>query len=472
MLDVDQRAAILELHRRGCGYRKIARVLKVSRKSVKRVVAAGTGQVPRLERGELAGEHIDRIRELNRFCQGNLIRVWEELEAEGVKIAYSTLTAFCRRHGIGVKPRQPAGRYEFSPGQEMQHDTSPHDVLVGGRRRRLQCASLVMAFSTMRYMQLYPTFNRFYCKVFLSEAIEFFDGAAAECMVDNTSVIISHGTGKDAVVAPEMKAFGDRFGFTFIAHAKGHANRSARVERPFYHVETNFYPGRKFADLDDLNRQLIEWCKKINSKHKRTINASPIELFRAEKAHLKPLPIHVPEVYALHSRIVDLQGYVTVHTNGYSAPAEFISRRVQVRESKDRVRIFHGHQVVAEHRRLEEGSHKRSTLPEHTRRGLWRNSRNGQLPSLPEETVVKNVAAPLEGLLKELKKKNQRGYVAQVRNLYRMYLDYPTPILVECVSKALEYGLTDLKRIETMILKAVASHYFRMSDPGEEEDND
>jgi hypothetical protein len=46
-------------------------------------------------------------------------------------------------------------------------------------------------------------------------------------------VILARGSGKNAVVAPEMEAFGKRFGFLFVAHAVGDANRSARVERPF-----------------------------------------------------------------------------------------------------------------------------------------------------------------------------------------------------------------------------------------------
>jgi hypothetical protein len=95
----------------------------------------------------------------------------------------------------------------------------------------------------MMFAQVYTTFNRFYCKVFLTEAIKsFFQGAARRCMVDNTSVVIARGTGKNAIPAPEMKAFGDRFGFHFEAHEKGDANRSARVEGPFYYIERNFYP--------------------------------------------------------------------------------------------------------------------------------------------------------------------------------------------------------------------------------------
>ena len=51
--------------------------------------------------------------------------------------AIATLTRFCREHGIGVKERLPFGRYEFEPGEEMQHDTSPHVVRIGGRLTQL-----------------------------------------------------------------------------------------------------------------------------------------------------------------------------------------------------------------------------------------------------------------------------------------------------------------------------------------------
>ena len=108
-------------------------------------------------------------------------------------------------------------------------------------------------------------------------------------MVDNTSVIIAHGTGADAVPAAEMQAFSDRFGFVFAAHALGDANRSARVERPFHYIEHNFYAGRTFADLDDLNAQLRAWCDRVNLRTKRHIRAVPRELYQLERQHLHPL---------------------------------------------------------------------------------------------------------------------------------------------------------------------------------------
>jgi len=41
----------------------------------------------------------------------------------------------------------------------MQHDTSPHPIVLGGKKVILQCASLVMAYSRKLYMQYYPCFT-------------------------------------------------------------------------------------------------------------------------------------------------------------------------------------------------------------------------------------------------------------------------------------------------------------------------
>ena len=461
MLDQETRSVILKLRRAGHGVRKISRALQVSRNSVRRVLKSQSREVPPLKRAEKLSSHLEIIRELHADCQGNLVRVQEELAArEGVMTSYSTLTGFCRRHKIGVKPKQPAGRYHFGPGVEMQHDTSPHDVEVGGRVRRLQCASLVLCYSRMIYAQAYPTFNRFYCKIFLTEALCFFGGAADRCMLDNSTVVIAHGTGKDAVPAPEMAAFSDRFNFHFEAHEIGDANRSGRVERPFHYIEHNFYPGRRFEDLAELNRQLRTWCEQKNASFKRKLHAKPIELFQAERPHLKPLPIHVPEVYRLHERIVDVEGYVALHTNRYSVPFQEIGRRVEVRESRDHVRIYLGHRLLSEHARREEGRGKRVTSPEHRDGVRWK--RNRERPPLPDELALRAAGAELASLVDRLKSRHGGRAVRALRRLHRMYLEYPSEPLRQACASALEYGLLDLKRIEQMTLHNIAGDFFRL----------
>ena len=256
MIDQEMRTAILRLHREGVGRRRIARLVGVSRNSVREIVRSGQSEVPALERSCVLDPHLDHIRELFDVCEGNRIRVVEKLEEKGITVPYTTLTDFCRRHRIGVREKRRAGRYHFKPGQEMQHDTSPHKVTIDGKRRTIQCASLVLCYSRVIFAKGYFRWRRFECKSFLNHAFAYIQGCAEQCMVDNASVVIAEGSGADARVATEMIAFAERFNFTFVAHEPGDANRSGRVERPFHYIEHNFYPGRTFRSFTDLNQQL------------------------------------------------------------------------------------------------------------------------------------------------------------------------------------------------------------------------
>ena len=165
MLAQGIRHAILDLQQRGQGVRAIARALRVSRAAVREVLRRGSAEVPPLVRPEKALEHREEILRLLHECEGSFMRVHEELTKGGLQLSYPALTAFCRRHGIGQAPKLPAGRYDFAPGQEMQHDTSPHDLHLGGTVRRVQTASLVLGYSRMLFFQFYPRFRRFECKV-------------------------------------------------------------------------------------------------------------------------------------------------------------------------------------------------------------------------------------------------------------------------------------------------------------------
>jgi transposase len=318
-----------------------------------------------MNRPQKAEPYRQQILELFDRCKGNLVRVHEELRAAGAELSYAALTAFCRRHGVGSQAPVPAGRYDFAPGAELQHDTSPHEVELAGRKRKVQTASAVLCYSRMLYFQCYPTFQRFDCKVFLTDALRYFSGATARVMIDNTHVVVLRGTGRDMVPVPEMAAFAERLGFQFVAHAIGNANRSGRVERPFHFVEHNFLAGRIFASWEDLNQRAREWCDKVNSTYKKHIRAVPRELFAVERLQLKPLPAWIPEVYRLHHRLVDIEGYMALHSNRYSVPVDWIGRRVEVRETKDQIEIQLDARHLVTHRRIAEAEHQRVTLPEH-----------------------------------------------------------------------------------------------------------
>ena len=385
------------------------------------------------------------------------MRVHEELVAGGAQLSYPALTAFCRRHGIGYQPPVAAGRYDFAPGEELQHDTSPHEVELAGKKRKVQTASAVLCYSRMLFFQCYPTFQRFDCKVFLTDALRYMGGATARVMIDNTHVVVLRGSGREMVPVPEMAAFGERFGFEFVAHAIGDANRSGRVERPFSFIEGNFLAGRTFSGWEDLNQRAHEWCDKVNSTYKKHIRAVPRELYAVERLHLKPLPTWIPEVYRLYQRMVDIEGYVALHSNRYSVPVDWIGRRVEVRETKGKIEIQLDARRLVTHRRLAEAENQRVTLAEHR---PPRGERAPRPDPHPEEGAILAAAPELAEYVAGLKQRSRKVTTLALRQLLRFVREYPRESLLGAVQEAARYGLYDLDRLERMILRRVTHEYF------------
>jgi len=460
MLNEETRTAILQLHVRGASLHAIARDLHVSRTTARKVVASGRTETPDLARPSQGDPwHEDILREHTRV-KGRLVLVHRALLAKGATLSYQALTAYCRRHGIGVKAKVPSGSYSFEPGEEMQHDTSPHRVKIGAHERVAQCASLVLAHSRMVFVQYYPTFDRFWCKVFLTAALEYFGGTCRRCVIDNTNVVVGAGTGWEMIPAPEMGAFALRFGFEFRAHAVGRPNRKARVERAFHYIENNFLPGRTFRDWDELNLEARAWSEAANAGFKRSIHAKPIELFAGERLSLKPLPDYVPQVYRLHDRTVDVEGYVHVGGNRFSVPSGLIGRMLVVREHEDRVEVFEGRTRVATHFRPCDAKDLRLTDPTHHPQ---RRERRKAGPG-PEETELLRVEPELGPYLAALKAKRPSQAIRSMKRLLGMLRDYPREPLLRAVATALDYGLFDLDRLDGMVLRNTAHDYFVLAD--------
>jgi len=461
MLDKDTRTAILALSRQGYGVRRIARELKISRNSVRRVILSGVVEPAMAERTSQLEEHLEAIQQFYAECKGNLVRVREKLEealskrGEKLQASYSALTWFCRRHGIAVEEPVAVKRIVTAPGLEMQHDTSPHTVVIGAKKVKRQCASVVLGYSRMLYFQFYPAFQRFHMKVFLTDGFQYFGGCCGRCVIDNSSIAIACGTGRLAEVAPEVEAFERRFGFEFLAHELGHKERSGKIERPFHYIENNFLVGRVFKDDEDLNRQALEWLEKANRRQLRELKASPIELFAAEKPHLVCLPLYVPEVYRMFQRVVDAYGCVSVERMKYPAPPAYIGKTVLVRESKDQVRLFDGHKELAAHKKKVEGSPAAEPAPNplaHRQRQAW----------LPEEKRLKEAGATLGKYLDVLKAERGPRYVWSVKKLYRLLCQYDAEVLERAVARAAQYRLFDVRRIETILLQDIAQREYRL----------
>jgi transposase len=458
MIDEGTRAAIQALADQNIALREISRLVKVSRNTVRRVLRGSGSSLARQPTMDPAlAELIDT---LYTRCNGNVVRVHEVLRDEYQhKLAYQTLTRRVRQ--AGLRPTKPrAGHYTFAPGEEMQHDTSPMRIELGERTVKSQCAALALAYSRRLYLQFLPAFTRFEAKCFLTDALRFMDGACARCVIDNTSVIVAGGSGPDATIAPEMIAFAQAFGVHFMPHHLMHADRKARIERPFDYIQRNFLAGRTFTDWDDLNAQALAWCQRIaNQKPKRSLGMSPEAAYVLEKPHLRPLPPALPPVYQSHARTVDTEGFASLDTNRYSVPERLIGQRVTVLKYPATVEIYHQQQLIAKHPRLIGKRLTKNTLPGHHPPRARQRIYHG--PSR-EERLLKGHHEVLDRYVDALKRRAPGRGVRRLQRLLELKRRYPPEPFRGAIEHALHYGLFDLGRLEQLILQRVAGDFFNL----------
>ena len=467
MTPAEIRNAACTLQAKGHSLREISRSLALSRNTVRRILRQPDRTVD--EAAPCDEATLVRLKAAFERARGNVVRVQELLADDGLQVRYSTLTRWAREAGLRSPPRR-AGEYDFAPGQEMQHDTSPHRVAfakagTAGKIVTAQCAGLVLAYSRRLFIQYYPRFTRFEARTFLLDAVRFMDGVCPVCVIDNTSVLLAAGSGADAVIAPEMAAFARTLGFQFRAHRVGHPDRKGRIERPFAYVENNFLTARSFEDFDDLNRQALDWCRNVaNHKPKQVLGMSAEAAYVIEKPHLRRLPDVLPPVYDLLERVVDLHGYVSVDTNRYSVPERFVGQSVAVYKLPAEIRVCRKDVTLAVHPRLIGERDARNTLPGHHTIPVRQNR-----GTRCEEASLSGHHPSLDRYVAALKQRGNGWGRRALRRLIGLKRTYPAGPFIAAVEQALQYGLFDLGRLEALILKQVAGDFFAL-DTGEDDD--
>jgi transposase len=450
MIAADKRKAVFLLHQEGMPIRQISRQLRLSRNAVRRIIAQ-SGQIPASIRPSALRLDPELLRQLHQECDGYAQRIMEKLREEhGLAVKYSTLTRHLRDLGIIGPMSQRCQRVPDEPGAEMQHDTSPFTVLVGAQRLRLQASLLYLRYSKRRYLQFYPVFDRFHLKCFLHLALIHWGSAPRLCVIDNTNLARWRGLGSQAVIIPEMEAFAKAYGFRFLCHAPKHSDRKAGEERSFLTVETNFIPGRAFQNLEDLNRQALEWSTvRMEQRPQGKAGLIPAQAFEHERAFLAPLPRHLPAPYLLLDRTVDEYGYVAVEGNYYEVPG--CGRgKIQV------LRYLH-HLVLCQDRRtlieyaLAPWGVKNQPFHAPGQRPRYR-PRNRKLSSQEEEKRLRAMDPVISAYVDFIL--GTPGLLRHqfLRRLWAFHQRWSTTLFLRTIERAHRYRITSLETLERIAL--------------------
>jgi hypothetical protein len=183
------------------------------------------------------------------------------------------------------------------------------------------------------------------------------------------TVVLKHGP--PTVFNQNFLAYSRARGFGVVACRPKKGNEKGRVERPIGFVRERFWPGRRFTDLLDLNRQATTWRDDIanNREHEVTNKVPALVFAHEERAVLKPLRDVYFETDDIASYTVTKRFRVRFDRNDYSVPPRLVGQTVVIRANDEVVAAYLGPKQVALHRRsfgvgedIEHSAHRKEAL--------------------------------------------------------------------------------------------------------------
>jgi transposase len=119
-----------------------------------------------------------------------------------------------------------------------------------------------------------------------------------------------------------------RVGWRFCEPADPQAKGA--VERLQGYAETNFEPGRAFANELDFQDQLDDWFARVNARIHKTLRERPVDRLGDEREAMAPLPERMPDCARRWTTRVAPDPHLRVDTNDYSLDPALVGRRVEV----------------------------------------------------------------------------------------------------------------------------------------------
>lgn len=335
---------IREMARAGKPVRAIAKELGIARNTVRKYVrSAASGVSQRKHKPSKLDPFKRQIREwVEQDHLYNCETMFHRLQALGYTGKLSILKDFVRP----LRPPRVAGRlqavlrYETKPGEQLQFDWGEFVYEQEGISHKVFGFTAVLGYSRMRFLTFTkrtdaPTLIR--C---LLEAFEYVGGLPQAVLTDRMKTVLLDVSDGQLHWHPQFADLMTSLGVTMRVCKSYTPQTKGKVERSVGIVKSDFWPGVRFTDLDDLNRQALSWCDALNHRVHRTTHQRPIE--RLAEEGLRPVPAGwVWERFAAEERTVSLEGFVSYDGVLYGLPdsAPLVGRRVQVCERSGHVLI-------------------------------------------------------------------------------------------------------------------------------------
>lgn len=431
MLD---KATIFEIHRlnhMNWSVRKIARTLRISRKTVMKYLDPERESRKPLCRPSKLDAYRELIRQfLEQDPEVKAPVVRQRLLERGFTGGITIVRSYLHELRGASKTRTPFARFESMPGEQFQIDWGHFGALMyGTTRRKLYALAVCEAFSRMLYVEFTHCQKQDTLHQCLANAFSFFEGAPKTIVVDNMLTAVIERQGRVIRFNDRFLDFLKVFPVTPIACNPGAPHEKGKIESGIKYIRGNFFPLRSFTDLADVNIQVKAWLAGVaNVRIHSTTGESPLTRFK--QVRLTPLP-DLPDCRYTSHALVHKDFAVRFDGNTYTTPPWTIGKTLTLKADSESVRLFHFEKEVAAHSRCYMRN-RRIELPAHVlavkklKKRLWYNRDIAAFCSLGKEAVLF-----LDGLIE-----NRQPIQKSVSRLLSLKDQYGSASLILAMEKA------------------------------------
>jgi transposase len=304
---------------------------------------------PRASKLDPFKAEIARLLESHAFTAAQIL---VRLREQGYTGGYSIVKDYVR--AIRPPKRTAYLTLAFAPGECAQVDWGCYgSVAVGNTRRRLSFFAMVLCYSRMLYVEFTVSQSLEHFLAGHQNAFDFFGSVPKKIMVDNLkSAVLRRILGRPPVLNPRYLDFANHYGFAIAPCNVGRGNEKGRVENAVGYVKKNFLAGLEIPDFAALGPAVRNWLETVaNVRIHGETRKKPLELFEAEKACLRPLPVNAFDIATVSPQRASSQFRITCDTNRYSVPAEYAGRSLTVKTDPERICVYAGEKLIARHPR-------------------------------------------------------------------------------------------------------------------------
>jgi transposase len=389
MVEAEAVRQMRDLATKGWGAKRIARELGLARNTVRRYLRGAAAEVQQ-HPSQRRLDEVRRAEAVTLFegeAEGNAVVVAQMLTERGVEASVRTVQrAVAHRRRELLAADVATVRFETAPGRQMQIDFGERLVWIAGRRITVHFMAAVLSYSRRLFVKAFLHERQGEWLDGIASAFRHFGGVPREVLGDNARCLVLGRNRETQTVTfhPAYVAFCRDWDVQPRACQPYRARTKGKTESGVKYVKRNAIAGRRFESFEHLQAHLGEWQLLVDRRIHGTTHEAPAARFEQEERDAlrtlpeRPLPTHGRRL----QRRVANDAFIDIDTVRYSIPHRLVRDRVEALVTPDEVRVFHGRDLVACHRRSFE-PHGRVIDPAHLD-GLWRRASREDLSPIAQ----------------------------------------------------------------------------------------